>query len=160
MRGIDEPAVTAWLLEQLPFSEPPFEFTLIAGGHSNLTYQVRDRSGSSWVLRRPPLGELLPTAHDMAREHRIIRALAQTEVPVPSTVALCDEVDVNGAPFYVMDLVEGAVIRDESTAAGVPLPDRCRLGLELVAMHQMPPIVQPEPATRLSGNAGSWSDSR
>ena len=132
MNGVDESAVTAWLHEQLPAAEPPFEFTLIAGGHSNLTYRVVDGTGSAWVLRRPPLGQLLPTAHDMAREYRIIKALAQTRVPVPRTVALCADTEVNGAPFYVMDLVDGAVIRDESAAARIPLPDRCRLGLELI----------------------------
>jgi aminoglycoside phosphotransferase (APT) family kinase protein len=132
MSGVNESAVTAWLLERLPTAEPPFEFTLIAGGNSNLTYRVSDSAGASWVLRRPPLGPLLPTAHDMAREHRIISALGRTRVPVPSAVALCDDVNVNGAPFYVMQMVEGTVFRDESATAGVPPPDRRRLGLALV----------------------------
>lgn len=132
MSGINEPAVTAWLLDRLPTAEPPFEFTLIAGGNSNLTYRVSDSTGASWVLRRPPLGPLLPTAHDMAREHRIISALGGTRVPVPAAVALCEDVDVNGAPFYVMDMVEGTVIRDESAAEAVSPPDRHRLGLGLV----------------------------
>ncbi len=87
------------------------EVTLIAGGKSNLTYRV-DCSAGSVVLRRPPLGHVLPTAHDMAREHRVLTALGPTGVPVPGTRHLCTDPDVLGQPFYVMDLVEGHVVRD------------------------------------------------
>lgn len=132
MTGIDERSVSVWLREHLPSAEPPFGFSLIAGGHSNLTYRVADDAGSTWVLRRPPLGRLLPTAHDMAREHRILQALSDTPVPVPSTIGLCEDTGVNGAPFYVMELVEGTVVRDESAAERVPPRARRRLGLNLV----------------------------
>jgi aminoglycoside phosphotransferase (APT) family kinase protein len=83
---------------------------LIEGGRSNLTYWVTDGS-AEWVVRRPPLGHVLATAHDMTREHRVISALAATPVPVPGTVLLCEDEQVIGAPFYVMDFVEGTPFR-------------------------------------------------
>jgi aminoglycoside phosphotransferase (APT) family kinase protein len=83
---------------------------LIAGGRSNLTYDVTDGS-SSWVVRRPPLGHVLATAHDMTREHRVISALEATDVPVPRTIVLCEDPDVLGAPFYVMEKVGGVPYR-------------------------------------------------
>jgi aminoglycoside phosphotransferase (APT) family kinase protein len=84
---------------------------LVAGGRSNLTFIVTSPAGAV-VLRRPPLSNRLPTAHDMAREHRVLTALGDTPVPVPATLALCTDEDVIGAPFYVMDRVVGHVVRD------------------------------------------------
>ena len=86
--------------------------TLIAGGKSNLTYRVDSDAGSA-VLRRPPLGHVLPTAHDMVREHTVLSALSGTPVPVPRTLHLCTDPDVLGQPFYVMERVEGHVCRSE-----------------------------------------------
>jgi aminoglycoside phosphotransferase (APT) family kinase protein len=83
---------------------------VITGGKSNLTYEVSD-SRSRWVVRRPPLGHVLATAHDMAREYRVISSLAGTEVPVPATYLLCPDPSVIGAPFYVMEKVEGTTYR-------------------------------------------------
>ncbi len=91
----------------------PFEYERIAGGRSNLTFRVADAAGGRWILRRPPLGTTLGSAHDMAREHRILSGLAGTDVPAPAPVALCEDEDVTGAVFYVMELVEGQVLRDE-----------------------------------------------
>ncbi len=91
---------------------PPFDFELITGGASNLTFRVNDRSGRKLVLRRPPTGHVLASAHDMGREHRIISALADTSVPVASAYGLCDDESVNGAPFYVMGFVEGLIVFD------------------------------------------------
>jgi aminoglycoside phosphotransferase (APT) family kinase protein len=87
------------------------DVALISGGKSNLTYRVRSRAGDV-VLRRPPLGNVLPTAHDMVREHTVLRALAGTEVPVPTPLHLCTDTEVLGAPFYVMSHVEGPIVRD------------------------------------------------
>ena len=85
---------------------------LIAGGRSNLTYLLEPgEEAAPLVLRRPPLGHVLPTAHDMSREHRVLSALADTEVPVPAPVALCQDVGVIGAPFYLMPYVAGLVLR-------------------------------------------------
>jgi aminoglycoside phosphotransferase (APT) family kinase protein len=83
---------------------------LIAGGKSNLTFRV-EAGGGAVVLRRPPLGHVLPTAHDMVREHTVMSALADTEVPVPTMLHLCTDPAVLGAPFYVMELVDGHVCR-------------------------------------------------
>ena len=82
VEGIDVEGVTAWFVEHAPTVTPPLRFELITGGHSNLTFSVTDADGRHWVLRRPPLGQVLATAHDMGREHRIISALAATDVPV------------------------------------------------------------------------------
>ncbi len=130
--GIDAPNVTAWFEAHAEGVTPPLRFTLIAGGHSNLTYRVDDAEGRSWVLRRPPLGQVLATAHDMAREHRIISALAPTDIPVAPTIGLCEDVAVNGAPFYVMDFVQGRVIRDATEAEALTVAERELVSASLV----------------------------
>ena len=89
---------------------PALHATLFEGGKSNLTYRITDGS-HDWVLRRPPLGHVLATAHDMAREYRVMSALAPTPVPVPAMVTLCEDPGVIGAPFYVMEYVEGSILR-------------------------------------------------
>jgi aminoglycoside phosphotransferase (APT) family kinase protein len=116
-RGIDQPKVTAWFEANVPDVKAPLEFTLIAGGRSNLTFRVTDSAGHEWALRRPPVSHVLPTAHDMAREHRIITALGPTPVPVPITVGLCTDPEVNGAPFYVMEFVNGHILRGADAVA-------------------------------------------
>src|SRR5205823_334314 len=89
--GVDADAVGVWLREHDPTALPPFRFELIAGGHSNLTYRVSDANGQSYALRRPPLGHVLATAHDMGREHKIVSALGPTKVPVAPLVGLCTD---------------------------------------------------------------------
>jgi aminoglycoside phosphotransferase (APT) family kinase protein len=83
---------------------------LISGGRSNLTYRL-DLDGGAIVLRRPPLGHVLPTAHDMNREYRVLSALSGTAVPVPEPLAICSDTEVIGAPFYLMKNVDGVVLR-------------------------------------------------
>ena len=91
---------------------------MIAGGHSNLTYAVTDAAGSKFVLRRPPLGHVLASAHDMGREHRIMSGLQDSAVSrCPGAIGFCDDPDVNGAPFYVMSFVEGHVLRDAAASS-------------------------------------------
>src|SRR4051812_13653939 len=110
-RGLDVPALTQWLDAQLPgVRSGPLRAELIAGGRSNLTYRVDD-DAHRWVLRRPPLGHVLATAHDMAREYRVISALHGGPVPVPAPVALCQNEFVLDAPFYLMERVDGLVLR-------------------------------------------------
>jgi aminoglycoside phosphotransferase (APT) family kinase protein len=116
VEGIDAPRITEWFAANVPDVEPPLQFTLIAGGHSNLTFRVEDAAGHAYVLRRPPLGHVLATAHDMGREFRTISALGPTDVPVPPALGLCTDEAVNGAPFYVMGFVDGLVVRDANTA--------------------------------------------
>ena len=115
-RGIDVAAVTAWFRDHVAGVTPPLAFDLIPGGHSNLTYKITDAAGAAYVLRRPPLGHVLPTAHDMGREHRIISALGPTAVPVPPTLGYCADASVIGAPFYVMGYVPGEVLHDVTIA--------------------------------------------
>jgi aminoglycoside phosphotransferase (APT) family kinase protein len=97
----------------------PFTFDPITGGHSNLTMTVTGADGRRFVLRRPPLGHVLASAHDMEREHRIIAGLQTSHVPVPTIAGLCSDIEVNGTPFYVMNFVDGHVLRtaEESAAA-------------------------------------------
>lgn len=106
-QGFDSAAIGDWLRAVQPDAVAgPLSATLITGGKSNLTYLVSD-GVHDFVVRRPPLGHVLATAHDMAREHRIMAALATTAVPVPRMIALCDDASVIGAPFYVMQRVAG-----------------------------------------------------
>jgi aminoglycoside phosphotransferase (APT) family kinase protein len=142
--GIDLGGVTAWFEANIAGVRPPLEVRQIAGGRSNLTYRVTDAGGNDWVLRRPPLHGVLPSAHDMGREHRVISALAGTPVPVPATFGLCQDPAVTGAPFYVMAHVDGVVPRDEATvAAGLDEPARASatgsLVDALVALHAVDP---------------------
>jgi aminoglycoside phosphotransferase (APT) family kinase protein len=132
VEGIDREGVTAWMAAAVPDSEPPFAFSLIAGGRSNLTYRVTDGTGRSFALRRPPVSHVLPTAHDMAREYRVISALGPTGVPVPETLGLCTDESVNGAPFYVMSFVEGHIVRDERAASALTEAARAHAGISLV----------------------------
>ncbi|MBS1837101.1 MAG: phosphotransferase family protein [Actinobacteria bacterium] len=132
--GIDVASVTDWFDDHVPGLVPPLDFELIAGGHSNLTYAVTDAADppNRRVLRRPPLRQVLATAHDMEREHRIIAALGPTDVPVPAAIALCTDEAVNGRPFYVMDFVDGRVIRSTADAAALTPDERRRAGESLV----------------------------
>lgn len=130
--GIDAEAVTEWLAPRVTHLDPPLTFELITGGHSNLTYRVTDLAGRRWVLRRPPLAQVLATAHDMGREHRIIAALADTTVPVPPVVGHCADDSVNGAPFYVMDFVDGTVVRDLPGAERLSMDARRQAGHSLI----------------------------
>lgn len=132
VEGVDAERVTAWFAEHVPEATAPLTFDLIAGGHSNLTYRVEDAAGAAWVLRRPPLGHVLATAHDMGREHAVISALGPTDVPVPPTRGLCTDEAVNGAPFYVMDFVEGQVIRNGDLARGLTEEQRATAGRSIV----------------------------
>jgi aminoglycoside phosphotransferase (APT) family kinase protein len=124
VQGIDVDRVSQWLTSNIDDAMAPFSFDLIAGGRSNLTYKVTDAKGRRFVLRRPPLGHVLATAHDMAREHRIIAAVGRTDVPVPEALGLCTDESVNGANFYVMSWVDGLVL--DSADKAVHLPNELR----------------------------------
>ena len=84
VEGIDAPRVTEWFEQNVEGTKPPLDFLLVAGGRSNLTYRVTDVAGNAWALRRPPISHVLPTAHDMAREHKVMSSLGPTDVPVPA----------------------------------------------------------------------------
>lgn len=108
--GLDLDRLAAWLPGALPGAGTDLSAELIAGGKSNLTYALTDGT-QTWVLRRPPMGHVLATAHDMAREFRVMSALQGTGVPVPRTDAFCDDPEVIGAPFYLMERVAGTPYR-------------------------------------------------
>lgn len=110
--GIRREAVERFFTAHVPGGAGPLRFSLISGGRSNLTYLVEGAGGRRWVLRRPPLGHVLPTAHDMAREHRVLAALAGSDVPVARPIALCADPELNDAPFYVMEHRPGVVLAD------------------------------------------------
>jgi len=108
------------------------QVALISGGKSNLTYRVACDAGEV-VLRRPPLGHVLPTAHDMAREYRVQTALASSGVPVPGTFYLAGQDSVLGAPFYLMERVVGHICRNELPPGYADTPaERAALGEALV----------------------------
>ena len=132
MDGIDRASVEAWFGREIDGAEPPLSFEQIAGGRSNLTYKVSDSNGRRWALRRPPLGKALGSAHDMGREHKVVSALAGTSVPVAPIAGYCPDDSVNGAPFYVMDFVEGPILRVRPDAEPYDEGQRRTIGLNVV----------------------------
>ena len=137
--GVDLERLRPWFAAHVEgATDAPLHASLISGGRSNLTYAIGDGT-HEWVLRRPPLGHVLPTAHDMAREHTVLAALANTAVPVPRTLAFCRDDAVNDAPFYVMEKVDGVILRTPAELAALSPSDarRCSEGLidALVAIH-------------------------
>jgi len=129
--GLDLTALTAYLKRESVALDGPLTARLISGGRSNLTYFVSDGS-SRWVLRRPPLGDILKGAHDVAREHRVMAGLASTAVPVPSMVTLCRDESVLGVQFYLMDEVAGQVLRTTDMVEPLSPQVRAELGRSLV----------------------------
>ncbi len=143
VRGIAIAPVSQWLTSNVSGSQAPFHFSLIAGGRSNLTYLVTDANGAKFVLRRPPMGNVLATAHDMGREFRIISAVGNTNVPVPQALAMCTDETINEAPFYVMSHVDGVVL--DSPEAGLAVSTETRRAAAeslidvLVELHRIDP---------------------
>ena len=140
IEGVDIPKVTAWLAERTAIT-PPLTFKLIAGGRSNMTFTVTDAEGRRFVLRRPPMGHLLPSAHDVAREHRLMSALADTAVPVPRMVGLCQDPSVNERDFYVMHFLDGIIVRDVAIGRTIGEDVRRKMSHALVdtlcALHRV-----------------------
>ena len=130
--GVDLDRLGPWFAANVPgYEGAPLTASLIAGGRSNLTYVVSD-GATEWILRRPPLGHVLPTAHDMVREARVMGALHDTVVPVPSVLGSCDDLAVNDAPFYVMAKVDGIIYRDARALATLSAADAGRVSHALV----------------------------
>ncbi len=130
--GVDLERLRPWFAEHVDGATgAPLRATLLAGGRSNLTYAISDGT-NEWVLRRPPLGHVLPTAHDMAREYKVIAALADTDVPVPRAFAFCSDVEVNDAPFYVMARVDGRILRTPAEMAELRPDDARRCSEALI----------------------------
>ena len=130
--GLDLDALAKWLDAERPgLRQGPLTGQVIAGGKSNITYRVGDGT-SLWAVRRPPLGHVLPTAHDMGREFRVISALHPTAVPVPDPVALCTDLDVLRVNFYVMGFVDGVVLDKPELVDPVEPAQATRIGEILV----------------------------
>jgi aminoglycoside phosphotransferase (APT) family kinase protein len=120
-------------------AEAPVDATLLAGGRSNVTYLLT-QGVRQWVLRRPPLGHVMPTAHDMAREYRVLSGLARTAVPVPATRLLCEDHDVLGVSFMVMDYVSGRTFGDADDVAGLSAEEAGQISAAavdaLISVHE------------------------
>jgi aminoglycoside phosphotransferase (APT) family kinase protein len=130
--GVDLDALRVYFAAHVDGArDRPLTAELIAGGRSNLTYAIGDGE-HEWVLRRPPLGHVLETAHDMGREFRVLSGLAGTDVPVPRVHALCEDPAVNGAPFYVMERVDGRILRNPTMMAELTLDEAQRCSYEVV----------------------------
>jgi aminoglycoside phosphotransferase (APT) family kinase protein len=136
----DEGVLAAWLDAQLGGSAP-VSVRQFEGGQSNPTYLV-ERGGERFVLRKKPPGKLLPSAHQVDREHRVMTALRESDVPVPETIALCEDDAVLGTPFFVMRHVPGRVITDQRLPGFTPdqrralYDDAARV---LAALHRIDP---------------------
>jgi aminoglycoside phosphotransferase (APT) family kinase protein len=128
--GLDAAAAGAWLAEATGLREP-VRFARIGQGQSNLTFLATGADGHRFVVRRPPLGHLLASAHDVAREHRILRALGDTDVPAPLVAAFTDDPAITDVPLLAMQHVDGLVVDDVAIAERLTPAVRRRLGLAL-----------------------------
>jgi aminoglycoside phosphotransferase (APT) family kinase protein len=129
--GVDHAGLMRWLSTVLRDATPPLEFERIGVGQSNLTYVVSDAAQRRWVLRRPPVGNLLHSAHDVLREARILAALAPTEVPVPGIFGVVQAGEVGDGPLVLMEFVDGLVINDVAASRTLPARSRHRAGIAL-----------------------------
>ncbi len=144
MDGVDFQAISRWMRTVYPTLTGELDFKLIAGGRSNLTFEVTDQNGISVILRRPPTSHVLPTAHDMRREFEIISALDPTPVPVPHPIALCEDQSIAENPFYLMSLVPGHILKDRATVEADFTPTQrneisASLVDTLVTLHSVDP---------------------
>jgi len=132
--GLPAAAAERWLRDALPgfIQDGPWDAEVISGGLSNITYRLR-LPGGPVILRRPPLGHVLPRAHDMGREYRVLSALVPTPVPVPEPLALCTDPDVLGVTFYVMREVPGTVLRTPLDTEPLSPAERGALSSALIA---------------------------
>jgi aminoglycoside phosphotransferase (APT) family kinase protein len=145
LAGLPFAAVDRWLRQELPdlFVGPnggsaqgadtgaQWQAEVISGGLSNITYRLKFPHREV-ILRRPPLGGVLPSAHDMLREYRVMSALNATDVPVPQMLALCTDLEVMGSPFYVMAAVSGQVLRTGQDTAELSPEQRGEVSEQLV----------------------------
>lgn len=139
---IDRAALARWMAAHGSAPVGPLSLKRMGFGQSNLTYEVRDDAGSRWVARRPPLGVHLASAHDVAREARIMSALGATVVPTPAVIGLCTDPEVGrGAPVVIMEMVDGVVLDEPAKVAPIPEATRHAVGTSvaetLAAVHDV-----------------------
>lgn len=132
LEGLDAEAMSAWVDGLGVGMETPMTFARVGVGLSNLTYLATDRKGDRIVLRRPPLGDLLASAHDVAREHRVLTALQGSGVPLPRVHGLCEDPEVTDVPVLAVSFVEGTVLDERRDAEELSHEARHRAGLSLV----------------------------
>lgn len=141
--GIDIQQTSEWISSRYEHLKAPYEFNLISGGRSNLTFEVTDSLGHKVCLRRPPVSHVLPTAHDMAREFKIISSLNQVNFAVPKTIGICTDLNITGSTFYLMEFVEGYILRDVEALADLGTPFRSKASRSLIealyALHSIDP---------------------
>ena len=132
--GLRLTALTEWMQDNVASfnGAAPVQATLLAGGRSNVSYKLTDANNSSWVLRRPPLGHIMPSAHDMGREFRVLSGLNSVAFPTPTTCGYCEDESVIGAKFMLMDFVDGRVIESAKTAAALSARQASEISAELV----------------------------
>jgi aminoglycoside phosphotransferase (APT) family kinase protein len=128
--GFEIEPVASWIVSLGVKAVPPLSLSRIGRGRSNLTFMVSDAAGGRWALRRPPLGKLLASAHDVGREHYVLSRLSGTAVPAPATLALCTDPSVSDAPLLLMEYVDGVVI-DEAVANELEPSARRAIGMAL-----------------------------
>jgi aminoglycoside phosphotransferase (APT) family kinase protein len=131
--GIDGGAVSAWIAGRVAGIGGPLSFTAVGNGRSNLTYLAEDGDRAAVIVRRPPLGEALESAHDVGREYAALGALHPLGLPVPEPLALCEDRTVTGAPFYVMERIEGRLVDTAAAAEAFGRAARGRAGREIPA---------------------------
>ncbi|MDE2479410.1 MAG: phosphotransferase [Betaproteobacteria bacterium] len=140
--ALDTAGLGEYLAARLPELRLPLQISLFEGGQSNPTYLLGDAGGRRWVLRRKPPGRLLPSAHAVDREYRVMSALADSEVPVPRMRLLCTDESVIGTMFYVMDWVEGRIFFDPRLPGARP-GERAELfdamNRSIAALHRVDP---------------------
>jgi aminoglycoside phosphotransferase (APT) family kinase protein len=156
-RLIDIPRLTQFLQDRLSGDEDaPLTISRHEAGYSNETFFIT-RGPRQWVLRRPPRGELLPTAHDVLREFRVLEALAGTAARIPHPVIACDDQSVIGAPFYLMERIDGVVIREELPEGFDPVEQRRRIGEEMIdALVELHAVDWQTPAIEAIGRSGGY----
>lgn len=125
---VDFSAISEWIGGLGIGAVSPLTFERVGNGQSNLTYAVSDAGGSRWVLRRPPLGHLLASAHDVVREYRILTALQNTGVPVPKMIALTEDAAVSDVPLVLMSYVDGVVLDSVTKASAIGESVRASVG--------------------------------
>ena len=130
--GIEAGPLGDWLEANVEGAAGPFSYDKVSGGRSNLTYSVTASNGRKWALRRPPMGKLVGNAHDMGREHKVVSALAGTDVPVAPIAGYCTDQSVTGAPFYLMEWVEGPILRTTAEASQFDEAEREAIGRRVV----------------------------
>ena len=132
--GLKLDSLLQWMTAKLDRvdTSSPLQAALLAGGRSNVSYKLQDASGNQWVLRRPPLGHIMPTAHDMGREFRVLTGLNSVNYPTPDAIAYCEDESVIGAKFMLMSFVDGRVIDDAPAASKLSEVEADEISRELV----------------------------